>query len=122
YAIVTALNRSGRRIRWVILAVVVFSLLIVTGTRSTLILALGPIIGVIGSRRHMSTRFIRLALVGPLALFLMLGAAYSVVAATHASTSIISDRISILKHTGTSSDASYRDRQAQSHSARDVFV
>jgi hypothetical protein len=41
YAIATALHRRGRRIRWVALAAVVFALLIVTGTRSTLVLALG---------------------------------------------------------------------------------
>ena len=76
---------------------------------------------VIGARRLMSGRFIRLALGGPVAVLLMLGLAYSVVSATHASTTILSDRITILKHTGTASDASYHERQAETHAAADIF-
>jgi O-antigen ligase len=51
----------------------------------------------------------------------MLGAVLVVLAATHGSTTIISDRITTLEHTGTTSDPSYRDRQAQTRVAADTF-
>jgi hypothetical protein len=121
YAIATALHASHRRAGWIALAVIVFALLIVTGTRETLILALAPIAAVVGARRYLSARFIRLAVFGPVVLLLTLAAAYSVAEVTHASTAKISERIAILKSTGTSSDASYLDRQAQARAAADIF-
>ncbi len=120
YAVASALHT--RRIRWVSLAVLVFALLIVTGTRVTLILALAPIVAVIGARRNATARFVRLALGGPVALLLTVGAAYAVIAASHASTTSISARITILKNTGTTSDASYRDRQAETRAAQRIFL
>lgn len=122
YAIASALHANHRRIRWVSLAVLVFALLIVTGTRVTLILALAPIAAVISARRNASVRLVRLALGGPVALLLTVGAAYAVIAATHASTTSISNRITILKNTGTTSDASYRDRQAETRAAERIFL
>ena len=121
YAIATALHASHRRAGWLALAVGVFALLIVTGTRETLILALAPLAAVVGARRYLSARFVRLALLGPVALLLTVAAAYSVAEVTHASTAKIGERIAILKSTGTSSDASYLDRQAQTSAAADVF-
>jgi O-antigen ligase len=105
----------------VFLAVLGFALLIVTGTRSTLILALAPIVVVFAARRERAARFGRLALVGPVALVLMLAAAYGVLTVTHASHTVIGNRLEILKHSGRDSDASYRDRQAQAHVAGRVF-
>lgn len=121
YATASALHKNHRRMRWVSLAVLVFALLIITGTRETLILAFAPIAVVVGSRRHLSARFGRLALGGPVALLLMAGAAYSIIAVTHASTTIISKRVAILEQTGTTSDVSYLDRQAATHAAASVF-
>jgi hypothetical protein len=121
YAIAAALQANRRRMRWMALAALVLALLIVTGTRSTLILVCVPLVAVIGARRHLSARFVRLVLVAPVALMLMVGAAYGVAAATHASSAIISKRIAILEKTGTSSDASYVDRQAQTHVALQTF-
>ncbi len=121
YAIATALHASHRRAGWLALAVIVFALLIVTGTRETLILALAPLAAVAGARRYLSARFVRLALLGPVALLLTLAAAYSVAEVTHASTAKIGERIATLKNTGTTSDASYLDRQAQTRAAADIF-
>jgi hypothetical protein len=121
YATACALHTNRHRTRWVLLSVLVFALMLVTGARTTLILAIAPIVVVLSARPLMSGRFIRLALGGPIALVLMLGAAYAVVAATHASTTIISDRITTLKHTGTASDPSYRDRQDEMHVAARIF-
>ena len=121
YAVATALQARRHRGRWVFLAVFGFALLIVTGTRSTLILALAPIVVVFAARRERAARFGRLALVGPVALVLMLAAAYGVLTVTHASHTVIGNRLTILKHSGTSSDASYADRQAQAHVAGKVF-
>jgi hypothetical protein len=121
YATASALHSSERRIRWLFLAALVFALLVVTGTRSTLILAVAPVVVAFGARRYLSARFIRLVLLAPAAVLVIAVAVFSVVQVTHASTSIISKRITILKGTGTSSDASYKDRQAQTRAARDVF-
>jgi hypothetical protein len=121
FAIAASLHRQERRIRWLVLAAGVFSLLIITGTRSTLLLVLVPIVGAFGARRDLTSRFVKMVVVAPIALLLAGAGAYGVVSATHASTSMISKRISILKHTGTSSDASYTDRQAQAHAAERVF-
>jgi hypothetical protein len=121
YATASALHARERRIRWLFLAALVFALLVVTGTRSTLILAVAPVVAAIAARRYLSARFIRLVLLAPAAVLVIAVAVFSVVQVTHASTSIISKRITILKGTGTSSDASYKDRQAQTRAARDVF-
>ena len=121
YATASALHARERRIRWLFLAALVFSLLVVTGTRSTLILAVAPVVAAIAARRYLSARFIRLLLLAPAAVLVIAVAVFSVVQVTHASTSMISKRITILKGTGTSTDASYKDRQAQTRAARDVF-
>jgi O-antigen ligase len=121
YAIATALQARRHRGRWVFLAVLGFALLIATGTRSTLIVALAPIVAVFAARRERAARLGRLALVGPVALVLMLAAAYGVLTVTHASHTVIGNRLTILKHSGSSSDASYADRQAQAHVAGRVF-
>jgi hypothetical protein len=52
---------------------------------------------------------------------LVVGAAYTVLVASHASTKSITDRIVILKNTGTTSDASFRDRESETRAARTVF-
>jgi len=121
FAVASALHARERRIRWLFLAALVFALLVVTGTRSTLILAVAPVAVAFAARRQLSARFIRLVLLAPAAVLVIAVAVVSVVQVTHASTSIISKRITILKETGTSSDASYKDRQAATRAARDVF-
>jgi hypothetical protein len=121
YASAAALQSGEKRTRWLAVAAALFALLIVSGTRTTLILALAPVFAAVGARRYLGARVVRLALLTPLVVLLMGGAVYSVVAATHASTTVITKRVTLLRHTGTSSDASYRDRQAQANAARDVF-
>jgi O-antigen ligase len=121
YAMAAALHSNRGRVRWLSLAALAFALLVVTGTRSTLILVLAPIVVVIGARRYLSARFFRLVLVAPFALLVIAAATYFVVEVTDASTTVISERIETLKETGTSSDGSYRDRQAQTDAAREVF-
>jgi O-antigen ligase len=121
YAIGAALHSNRGRVRWLSLAALVFALLVVTGTRSTLILALAPLVVAIGARRYLSARFFRLVVVVPLAILVIAAAAYSVVEVTDASTSRIGERITTLKESGTADDASYRDRQAQGRVALDVF-
>jgi hypothetical protein len=121
FAVASALHSNRRRAQWALLAIGVFALMVVTGTRTTLILAVVPLVAVFSARRRLSSRFLRLAVAGPVALVLMVGGAFGVIAATHGSTTIISDRITILEHSGTSKDASYLDRKAQTHAAAVVF-
>ena len=73
YATACALHTNRHRTRWFLLSVLVFALMLVTGTRLTLVLAIAPIVVVLSARRLMSGRFIRLALGGPIAVVLMLG-------------------------------------------------
>jgi O-antigen ligase len=121
YATTAALQERQHRTRWLALAALVFSLLVVTGTRSTLILGVAPVVAAIAARRNLGARFARLVLLAPAAILVIAVVAVSVVQATHASTELITKRVAILKHTGTSSDASYVDRQAQTHAASEVF-
>jgi hypothetical protein len=121
YAVAASLHGNARRVRWLTTGALVFALLIVTGTRTTLILVIVPIVVALGSRRYFGARLRRLILLGPVVLLLILAAAFSVLTFTHASTTVISQRFAILKTTGTASDASYRDRQAQTRAARTVF-
>jgi O-antigen ligase len=122
YGAAASLQGASTRIRWLAVTSSIFALLIVTGTRSTFVLLFIPLAIAIGARRYFAVRSLRLAVVAPVLVALALGAAYSVVLATGASTKILSQRISILKGTGqSSSDASYNDRLAQSHAAWKVF-
>jgi O-antigen ligase len=121
YAAAACLHERRSRTRWLALAALVFALLVVTGTRSTLILAVAPLAAAIAARRKLGGRIARLLLLAPAAILMIGLATVSVVQATHASTELITKRITILKNTGTSYDASYRDRQAQTHAASEVF-
>ena len=121
YATAAGLHERQHRTRWLALAALVFALLVVTGTRSTLILAVVPVVAAIAARRNLGARFARLVLLAPAAILVIAVLAVSVVQATHASTETISKRVAILKSSGTSSDASYLDRQAQTHAASEVF-
>jgi O-Antigen ligase len=120
YSMAASLHERTR-MRWLALAAGVFALSVVTGTRSTLLFILIPVVVVFGARRNLSARFAKLVVVVPISILLIAAGAYAVVAATHASTTIISKRISVLKETGTSADASYLDRQAQTHAAERLF-
>jgi len=121
YATAAALHERQHRTRWLALAALVFALLVVTGTRSTLLLAVAPVVAAIAARRNLGARFARLVLLAPAGILVIAVLAVSVVHATHASTELITKRVAILKHTGTSSDASYLDRQAQTHAASEAF-
>jgi hypothetical protein len=121
YAVARALHGNARRARWLMVSALVFALLIVTGTRMTLTLIIAPVVVAIGSRRYFSARLTRLILLGPVVLLVILAAAFSVLTVTHGSTTVISSRLATLKSTGTASDGSYLDRQAQSHAALTIF-
>jgi O-antigen ligase len=122
YGAAASLQGRARRIRWLALTSLIFALLLVTGTRSTFVLLFIPLAIAIGARRYFVVRSLRLAVLAPVLLVLAFGTAYSVVVATGASTKILSERISILKGTGSQfSDASYNDRVAQFDAAWNVF-
>jgi O-antigen ligase/polysaccharide polymerase Wzy-like membrane protein len=122
YAVAASLHADARRVRWISLGGLVFALMIVTGTRSALSLVVEPVVVAFGARRYFSTRSIRLLMVTPVLVVVVGAAAYSVVAATGASTSVISERIAILKVSGNrSQDASFNDRVAQADAAWSVF-
>jgi O-antigen ligase len=121
-AMSTALQADRRRARWLTIAAVLLALLGTTGTRTTLALLLAPLAIVVASRRKRATRTMRLALLAPISILLALLFALVVVEFTHANTTFLQKRISLLALSGNSrSDASYNDRLNEGKAAWSVF-
>jgi O-antigen ligase len=122
FAMSRALQANRRRLRWLTLAAVLLALLATTGTRTALALFVVPFAIVVATRRNRVVRSFRLALVVPLAISLAFVFAIAVVAFTHANTTFLKERISLVKVSGNSqADASYNDRLEEGHAAWSVF-
>jgi O-antigen ligase len=121
FAYAMSATLQARRTRWLILAASVFALLLVTGTRTTLVLVVAPIFIALGARRYRASRSVRLALIGPVAIAVTLGLGFAVVRASGGNEANLSKRISILKSTGGETDASYNERLQQTRVAWDTF-
>jgi hypothetical protein len=117
------LSGSSRRLLWAALGAVVLALLFATGTRSTLVLLVGPAVMVMaGGGRSM--RFVRLAgasvLVGLVALTLLALAGQSSVIDIARLTDRIASLLSL--GTGLADDQSYIERAAQVDAAWTAFT
>jgi O-antigen ligase len=119
YAMSAALH--ARSIRWLAVAAPVLALLLVTGTRTNLVLLVAPVAIALATRRHRATRTFRLALFGPIAIAITLVIGLGVLRMANANEEYLTKRISIFKSTGSSSDASYIERRRQTHAAWEVF-
>jgi O-antigen ligase len=119
YAMSAALH--ARSMRWLAVAAPVLALLLVTGTRTNLVLFVAPVAIALATRRHRATRMIRLALIGPIAVAITLVIGLGVLRIASANEEYLTKRISIFKSTGSSSDASYIERRRQMHAAWEVF-
>jgi hypothetical protein len=122
FAMATALQASAKRLRWLLLAAALLALLVPTGTRTTLALFVAPFVIAIASRHGFATRAFRLAAVAPIAVALAFVFGLAVIEFTHANTTFLQKRITLLKSSGNSqSDASYNDRIKAAHAAWSAF-
>lgn len=122
FAMAAALHEATHRVRWLMLAGAVVSLLISTGTRSTLVLFVAPLAITMASRHRRATRSFRLAAIAPAAVGLALLFTVGVVLATGANTQYLRDRAGLLAASGSSaSDSSSNDRREEGRIAWDVF-
>jgi O-antigen ligase len=121
YAMAVVLERDHARLRWLLLASAILAGLIATGTRASLLLLASPLAMIVGARRHIARRSIRLAIVIPaVAIFVALGV-QSLIRYTGAHRDVFQARLELLRHTGSSKDQSYSDRLAQTHAAWKLF-
>jgi O-Antigen ligase len=121
-AMSAALQADVHRPRWLALAGLILALLVTTGTRATMVLLVVPLAIVVGARRQVTTRSMRLVVVAPVTVIatLLLGVAF--IGVSGADTEVLQERIEILEATGkTSGDASYNERRTQASVASDRF-
>ena len=121
YAMAVVLEGDRGRLLWLLLASGILAGLVATGTRASLILLAAPLAIIVGSRRHIARRSIRLAIVIPAVLLFVFLGVQSLIKYTGAHQNVLQQRISLLRHTGSSSDQSYKDRLAQTTAAWKVF-
>lgn len=123
YTVARALARDERGARWMLLSGVVFSLLLVTGTRSTLLLLVSPLVLVLGSKNRTAT-ILRFALVVPAAALVAVIASQGVAGAVGIDTEIMTSRLSTVGAavSAPGEDQSYAERLAQTRSAWEAFV
>jgi O-antigen ligase len=110
FAIAVVLDGDRGRVRWLLLASITFALLATTGTRAAAVLLAAPLAIVAGSRRNLTGRSIRLAIIVPIAGLMVWLSASAFIRLTHADQNIIQQRIQLLFKSGASTDESYIDR------------
>jgi O-antigen ligase len=112
---------QGRRNRWLVVSMLVLALLLVTGTRTNLVLLVAPLVIVLGARRQRASRSLRLALVAPVAVALTIALGLVVIGASGADNEFLKERITLVASTGRSADDSFTERLRQSRAAWEVF-
>jgi hypothetical protein len=121
-AMSAALQADVRRPRWLVLAGLILALLVVTGTRTMIVLLVAPLAIALGARRQLATRSVRLALLGPLVVTATLLFGLAFVGISGANTESLRERLEVLRSTGDSAgDASYNERVQQSEVAWERF-
>jgi hypothetical protein len=121
-AIAAALEGRAKRFQWLLLASVVLTMLLTTGTRSAGVLLAAPLVIVFGARRHLARRVLRLAAIIPVVAVLIVFGVRGFVGATNANGAALGSRIGLFFKTGSASDQSYASRAVQADSAWKVFT
>jgi O-antigen ligase len=117
-AMSAALQADVRRPRWLVLVGLILTLLVVTGTRTMIVLLVAPLAIALGARRQLATRSVRLALLGPLVVTATLLFGLAFVGISGANTESLRERLEVLRSTGDSAgNASYNERVQQSEVA-----
>jgi O-antigen ligase len=121
FAIAMALDGERGRLRWLGLAALVFAMLASTGTRTVATLLAAPLAVVVGSRRGITRRSVRLAVAVPIAALLAAIGTQSLLHLVHANSQAVSQRIQLFFQSGSRSDQSYSYRIREVHSAWALF-
>ncbi len=121
YAMSVIIQGGPRRGTWLAAGVLTFALLIASGTRTNVILLAAPFAIVLGARRELGRRSLRLAVALPVVIVLVAVATQSVLKVADADESIVRERIALLLKSGDKSDGSYIERVNSTRAALDSF-
>jgi O-antigen ligase len=122
FAISIALDADTGRLRWLVLAALVFGMIATTGTRSAAVLLIAPLAVLFGTRERFTQRSLRFLAMLPIAAILVLLSAQSLLKLVSADPEVVATRLEVLAQSGTSEDASYQDRLNAINSAWDLFA
>ncbi len=121
YAMSVFLDGGRARLGWLVIASAIPAMMLTTGTRTTLLLAVAPLAIVFGGRRRFAGRSFRLLIAVPLVVVLGLATIQGVVAVTGGDRDVLAKRFSLFSQIGESSDQSYQDRVSQTNAAWALF-
>jgi O-antigen ligase len=121
YAMAVVLEGERGRLRWLLVAAIVFAAYVVTGTRSSLVFLAAPVAILIGARHHAARRFLRLAIALPIAALLVGLSVQYFVREAGAKGDVLTQRLQLLYHSGSVRDGSYIDRRNQDLAAWKLF-
>jgi O-antigen ligase len=121
YAMSEFLDGGRARLGWLALASAIPAMMLTTGTRTTLLLAVVPVAIVFGGRRRLTGRSLRLLVAVPLVVLFGLATIQGVVEVTGGDRAVLAKRFSLFSEIGTGNDQSYRDRVAQTNAAWALF-
>lgn len=111
----------ARRLMWLAVSAFVLALLLVTGTRTNLVLLIAPLAIALSARQYRLARSIRLAVLGPIAVAATLVFGLAIVNVSDASRDDLGVRIALLRETGGASDDSFSERYLQAQVAWRTF-
>jgi O-antigen ligase len=113
YGLSASLRASTQRLIWVLLASFVFTSLLMTGTRTTLVLLAAPLGIALAGWRYLGIGWLRLAVLGPAAVAVAFFVFQSAGNFVDADTEAVGARLQLLRG-DISSDQSYLERVTQS--------
>lgn len=124
FAAAKVIAEPGRSARWVLVASTIFALLIVTATRSTLVLAVAPLAIVLHGRRQRLARLTKLAVVVPLALAAIIIGARAIADVAGVNQASAASRLTTISSVwkDPSADPSYGERIAENRAALAAFA
>jgi O-antigen ligase len=111
----------ARQGKWLVASALVLALLLISGTRTNLVLLVAPIAIAFATRRERATRFVRLAFLAPVAAALTVAVGLAIVTLSNLNTQALTERLALLVSSGGSSDYSYIERKRETRAASKVF-
>jgi O-antigen ligase len=122
YGIAIMLHERRVSLRWLLLTSLVLAGVVSTGTRGALAILAAPGAIVLGSRRRIGRRSVRLAIAIPIAAVLAYAGVQAALRATDANRTAFQDRVTLLfSAADRTRDHSYVDRLAQTRSSWRLF-
>lgn len=123
FGLAVVLEGERRRLAWLVLTIVLFVMLVSTGTRTIGVLLAAPLAIVLGSRRHLARRSLRLVVALPIAVVIGVVAFLTVVNFGNVERAELSRRAALLTESlgDTGSDQSYLDRADQTRTSWSLF-